>query len=141
MRWNGPRFCIFIFCAAVWILWIWALDKIASRNRCYYNSINWQFKDKIKISQICITQIKTNLKLKCMSFESLTMDLWFSFTVAEYRLLLGNIKKEMDADFFHYFSKRFTLNNQLLRPFGDLNFCVFSLLKIRIGWVQWCIKV
>ena len=29
------------------------------------------------------------------------------------------------------------LNNQvpLLRPFGDLNFCGFSLLKIKIGWV------
>ena len=31
--------------------------------------------------------------------------------------------------------------SSLFRPFGDLKFCGFSLLKIKIGWVLWCIKV
>ena len=33
------------------------------------------------------------------------------------------------------------ISSPLLRPFVDLKFCGFSLLKIRIGWVLWCIEV
>ena len=32
-------------------------------------------------------------------------------------------------------------SSPLLGPFGDLKFCGFSLLKLKIGWVLWCIKV
>ena len=32
-------------------------------------------------------------------------------------------------------------SSPILRPFGDLKFCRFFLLKIKIGWVLSCIKV
>ena len=53
------------------------------------------------------------------------------------------------SEYFYAFFSWFLVSSNLLKfllppllkPFGYLKFCGFSLLKIKIGWVLWCIKV